>query len=171
MLVLPLAAVALTGLGCNPFASVQQKIGESVTEKVIEGATGGKVDVNSGDNAVTFRDAKTGDYSAWGENAKIPDDFPSDVPRYPGAKTVTVSLQGNKKEASLAQTTSDSVSKVVEWFAGQMRNNGFTEASSLDLGTSGKMISYEKGDVKIGATIAGDEESKETTLIISRTGE
>ncbi len=171
LFLLPLAAVALTGLGCNPFASVQQKLGEAVTEKVIEGATGGKVDVNSGDNAVTFRDAKTGDYSAWGENAKIPDDFPSDVPRYPGAKTLTVSLKGDKKEAGLSQITSDSLSKVADWFAEQMRNAGFAETSTLDLGASGKVVAYEKGSVKMGVTIAGDEEVKETSLIITRTEE
>ena len=62
-LVSALSVVALMGLGCNPVASlterVQKTVVESAVEKAIEQNAGGDVDVDlsgSGKNAVTFRD-------------------------------------------------------------------------------------------------------------------
>lgn len=161
-----LAGSALLGAGCNPVANIQQR----VTEKAIEGAinkeTGGqaKVDIN-GDQGVTYRDAKTGDYTAFGENVKIPDEMPKDFPRYANAKTLAVMVKGDKTEASLSQTTGDSLEKVVKWFEETVKGQGYTLASTMEAGGT-KIVTYEKGKVKVTASISADANSKQTTITI-----
>lgn len=161
-----LAGGALLGAGCNPIANLEQKAAEKAIEGAINKETGGqaKVDLN-GDKGVTYRDAKTGDYTAFGEDLSFPDDFPKDVPRYANAKTLAITIKGNTKDASLTQTTGDSLEKVVNWFEETLKNQEFTLASTMEAGGT-KVVAYEKGSIKVTASMTADSEKNQTTLTI-----
>ena len=86
-LVLVLAAAsALPTVGCKRLA---ERAAEKAEEKAIEKQTGGQVSINGQKGTMTIvTDAGA---MTMGELAKIPEDFPKNVPIYPGSKpTVAV---------------------------------------------------------------------------------
>lgn len=172
-LVVSLAALSFVGLGCNPMQAVQdkvsQKIGDSVASGILSQASGGKVDVNGDNGSYTFKDNKTGASVAIGENVKIPDNFPKDVPLYPGAKTLTASMgQASKSEASVTLQVTDDPQTVVKWYENQLRD--WKQASTYSMSGS-EIRSYEKGTLKLSVTIlqSGDTATKGSLIELSHT--
>ena len=170
-LVASLAVLSLVGLGCNPMQSVQdkvsQKVGDSIASGILSQASGGKVDVNGNEGNYTFKDNKTGASYSVGSNVTIPDNFPKDVPLYPGAKALTVSMgQASKSDASLTLQTSDDTQKVVKWYADQLK--GWKEASSYSMSGS-EIRAYEKDTLKLNVTILqGSDTDKGSVITLSR---
>lgn len=165
------SSVVMLGIGCNPLRQaqqkVEQKIAEGVTEKAIEGASGGKVAVDlKGDDGVVMRDNKTGDVVAFGADIKIPDDFPKAVPRYDGAKATSMSIDGAGKGATISLMTSDSIATAVEWYGARMKADGWTESQSFTAGTV-ETRTYEKGNNSLTLSISKstDGDNKDQTVI------
>jgi hypothetical protein len=161
-----LAGGALLGAGCNPVANLQQKVAEKAIEGAINKESGGqaKVDLN-GDKGVTFRDAKTGDFTAFGEDLAFPEDFPKEIPRYANAKAIAIMIKGDKSEASFSESTGDSLEKVVKWFEDTIKGQGFTLASTMEAGGT-KVVAYEKGTIKVTASMSANEDNNQTTITI-----
>lgn len=170
-----LAAVSLMGFGCNPFASVEQKVSQKVGEKVAEGilnqASGGKVSVDAQDGQYSFKDNKTGASYAVGENVSIPDTFPKDVPLYAGAKALTVSVgAAGEGDAGVTLQTTDDVATVTKWYEGKLKSDGWTQSSSATFNGS-EIRAYEKGEVKLSlSVIPGGDEEKRSVITIGRSG-
>ena len=157
------AALTLFGAGCG--ASVSQKIGDSVADRVVGAATGGKVEVNSGNDHVTFKD-KDGNVLSYGDNLTIPADFPKDVPVYAGAvvKGVTNNSSNGSVGATLNLEIADDATKVASWYDGQLKGAGFTQDSDLD--ASGTIVRmYSKANVTMSFTITTDSEKANTTWV------
>jgi predicted small secreted protein len=158
----PLLAVSLMGAGCNPFSGVQdkinQKIGETIAEKIIETGSGGKVDVDADGGSFSFKDPKTGETVALGTNVKIPDGFPTDIPRYNGALPSIASLTKDQKRAVLAVTIFD-VEPVVlaEWYEKQILANGYERKTSTPV-TESLFNEYRKGNAKMIMTVLGQKD-------------
>jgi len=163
-LIVSFAIVLLMGAGCNPVQQakdqVNQKIGEAAVAGVIDKASGGKVSADVVNNQMVFKDNKTGDMMAYGEDVKFPDDFPKDMPIYAGAKAValTISKQADKG-TSVTLKIADDVQKVTSWYADQMKGAGFAEDSSMSAGGT-EIRSYSKGSVTLSMTVASDSDSK-----------
>ncbi|MFA6504143.1 MAG: hypothetical protein WCT54_04425 [Patescibacteria group bacterium] len=166
-------SLVFLGLGCNPFQKAQdaisQKIGESVAENVISQATGGKVDINNDGNQIAFKDDKTGATSAFGEDVKLPNDFPKEVLIYPGVKIsgLTTSHE-NGESAWLMASSDDDMSKVVDWYDGQTKDGGWTKDSSLTIEKmETRVYSKDKDQLSITDAPTDDESKGKTTLIVS----
>lgn len=161
------------GLGCNPFQGAKDKINEKIGESVAEGllgkATGGKVDIKEDGGQVVFTDNKTGGSVAFGEDVKLPDDFPKNVPIYPGSKIggVTVSKQNNPS-AWVVLSSEDEVKKLVDWYADQTKSNGWKEESSLSLDKT-EVRTYSKDNEKLGLNVmpSEDETKGKSSAIIT----
>lgn len=171
-----LSGLALMGLGCNPLASLEQKVGErvaeGVAERALENAGGGKFDVDlNGTNGeaggLTVRDNKTGDFYITGTNVKIPDDFPKDIPAYKDATTMAVSFTKKSNSGFLLQQTSDDVAKVADWYKSQLQGAGFTNDGDMDAGTA-KILSFKKGTVTISVSITRDDATSKTSIQAAR---
>lgn len=165
--VIGLGALSFFGLGCNPFASLQQKVeekvGQSVAEGVLGAATKGQVDLNK--NNVQFRDNKTGDFTAYGEDLKLPDDFPKDLQTPSGAKLIGVNLAGTKKTASVTFDTTGDVASVVSFYKNLLEKDGYKESQSLS--ANGMEIrAYEKSGLKISFTAAPKDGGGATTTVV-----
>lgn len=160
-LLLPASAMALAlmGLGCNPFASVQErvekKIGQSIGEKILEGASGGKGEFEITDEGITVKDRKTGDSVGFGMGAKIPDGFPSDIPRYEGAMVAIVSMSQDKKRAVLSVTiTGVEAAKLAEWYDAEITKNGYTRSTETN-SAEALFGEYTKGNTKMIMAVIG----------------
>lgn len=167
---LSLVALSLLGIGCNPFAGVQKKIedkvSQSITEKVLEGATGGKGDFQITDEGVTIKDKETGESMGFGAGAKIPSNFPSDVPRYNGSVITIVSLTQDAKTAMLGVTVEGkTITELSEWYDTKITSAGYertSETNSAEL----VMNEYKKGNVTMNLVVTGDTtDGKATTQV------
>jgi len=158
LLVASLVAVSVMGLGCNPFASVQEKIGVTVAEKILEAGAGGKIDVDVESGGVVFKDPKTGEAISLGTNVKIPSGFPTDIPIYSGAIPSTAVLTQDGKRAALVVTVFDAESsQLTEWYNSQLIANGYERKSETDI-TKTFFNKYVKGNVKMSVIIAGQKD-------------
>lgn len=173
-LVSALSVIALTGLGCNPVASlterVQKTVVESAVEKAMEQNGGGDVDVDlsgSGKNAVTFRDEKTGDYTAWGEDVEVPSEFPSDVPRLNGSKVIQVMLSKQGKSATISFTSTDSFDRVAEQMDAAAKAQGYTRTGVMEASTEARVMTYEKDKLTLAVTVATNSSSEEQSVLVT----
>lgn len=175
---LPLAAaltsVVLMGWSCNPFQAakekVEQKAADSIAGGILSKATGGKVNVDTDSGKVQFRDNKTGNTVAFGEDLKLPSDFPSDVPIYGGAKISAISTNKQEGSANATLTSTDAQDKVLKWYEDKMKADGWEEKNSSTMNNV-EFREYEKGKVTIAVSVwPNEEEGKSGTFItVSRT--
>ncbi len=156
------AGLALFGAGCNPFARVEQKIGEAVAERAIEAVSGGDVDID-GDNGFTVGDPKTGDVASWGTDVKLPSGFSEVLPRYPSGTVITASIQNKGKSGSFVQVIESDGNEVLGWYDEQLKRGGFELESEMTLGVTVRQ--YEKVGMKISISVMSevDEESGKMT--------
>ncbi|OGL73338.1 hypothetical protein A3E39_00060 [Candidatus Uhrbacteria bacterium RIFCSPHIGHO2_12_FULL_60_25] len=176
-----LGLLATLGFGCNPFQAakdkISEKIGEKVVEKTLEKAiekSGAKdVDVDLDKQGFTFKDEKTGQVFSMGDNVAVPDNFPSDVPRYPDATPKSVTMNEEQQEASLMLETSGGLDEVVAWYKDEMPKQGWKSASSFD-SAQAKIMSFEKdengGTAKLSVSVTGDTSDGKTSIILARNG-
>ncbi|HWQ99756.1 MAG TPA: hypothetical protein VN397_02810 [Candidatus Methylomirabilis sp.] len=175
--IMALGLFTTLGIGCNPFQSakdkISEKIGEKVVENVIEKAikkdSGKNVDVDLQKGGFSFKDEKTGQVFAVGEGVKIPDSFPSDVPRYPGATPKSVSLVDEQQEAGMVLETSDALEKVASWYKSEAQKSGWKSASTFNSEQT-NIMSFEKeengGTAKFTVSVSGNQSSDGNVMII-----
>lgn len=167
-----LALVVLAGAGCkNPVDAAReratQKVNEYAAEKLIESASGGKVDVdfNGGDD-VTVK-GEDGSSLSVGTDVKMPKNLSSDIPQYPGTKTSAVSFDTAGKNGGFTQTTPDALEDVYKALSSKLLAQGFTK--TVDSRMDGVIISgFEKGNVKFTISISRGETDTETSIILTR---
>lgn len=163
-----LVLVVLVVVGNMIKAKVEKKIGEGIAEKMIEGATGGKVDISG-------LDAEKGEMTITGKDGEkvtigggLPKDMPKDIPVYPGSE-VKGSLSGfsNKEDSSgvyLTLATKDSFDKVVAYYKAELPKQGWTVENTLDSAETA-MLAVKKSDNRSGAfTISNVKDENMTTI-------
>ena len=115
------AAVGCAVLGCVLLASscetVKEKLAQKATEAAIEHASGGEVKIDSNNHTVTVKSEK-GNVQFSGAGSKIPDDWPKDIPVYPGAQ-VKMSMS-NSEQQLLALETTDSPDQAVAFYKSKL---------------------------------------------------
>lgn len=152
------ATAALVALpGCE---KMKEKLAEKAAEKAVEGATGGKVDLNSSSGGITIKDEKNGAVVQAGAGAKVPTDWPSSVPVYPGA-TVEASM-GTPQGKTLHLSSADSADKVIAFYKGKLPGK---QTALVDLGQS-KTLAHENGKDKIAVVVGASGDGK-TTIMLS----
>lgn len=155
-------AFALLSTGCK---SPGEKLAEKATEKMLEtaGGEGTDVDIDSETGEMTIKSEGTEITSS----AKLPSDWPSDVPVYTGA-----TVSGSFSSSSEGQfggwvnlTTPDSADKVKTWYADELLKEGWEEEgnfSSSSDGLDSTMISYTKSERSL--LISMGQDSADTNL-------
>jgi len=158
------------GFGCNPFQKAEDKINDKISEKVTEGilggVTGGQVDVDKDGEEVRFKDNKTGNEVAYGEDLKVPDNFPKSVPLYPDAKIKGIMISGSEdKNATLTMGTEDEMAKVLAWYEDKMSGNDWQEDQSWSF-EGMETRSYSNGQERMTLSISAQEDEGMKTAII-----
>jgi hypothetical protein len=162
LIVLPFLAALLAGLsstGCR-------RMREKAEEEAIERATGGKVHIDTAGQGVTVASPDGGASVAWGASAKVPDDFPKNVPIYPGA-SIKGSVSTNDRGKSgfvLTMDCSDTPDPVVTYYKTQL---GSSMKSTMDMSSGlGHMMTFQDEANKqvVNVVINGDERTHRTTI-------
>ncbi|MEK7638185.1 MAG: hypothetical protein AAB375_02050 [Patescibacteria group bacterium] len=140
-------------------------LGKSAAERAIEAATGGNADVNSDDGDVTV---KTDD-GTWSTSAKLPADFPNDVPLYPGAivqgSVASAQQQGGGHYAGLEIT--DSIDKVMSWYKSEVPAKGWKVNASYEV-DGGLMLGGTKDTRELVVTISKDGDKVAIGLVVTQ---
>jgi len=170
VLFVSLTALVFFGFGCNPFQKAEDKINDKISEKVTEGilggVTGGQVDVDKDGEEVRFKDNKTGNEVAYGEDLKVPDNFPKSVPLYPDAKIKGIMISGSEdKNATLTMGTEDEMAKVLAWYEDKMSGNDWQEDQSWSF-EGMETRSYSNGQERMTLSISAQEDEGMKTAII-----
>jgi hypothetical protein len=171
-----LAALLLsTATGCCPLLNeASDEASERVTEEIIEGATGGEVDIEEDGGSVTIETEEGAVTIEGGEGSDLPEDWPSDMPVYDG--TITGSSSFSTPEGmSMTVTieTSDSADDVLAFYNAELQSEGWTEDFSADTSEGGERavslvvskddrngtvaISEEGGTTFVGVTVIAEQ--------------
>lgn len=152
----------VAGAGCKSSAEKQ-------AEKTAEEVTGGqaKIDEKTGSVEVKTRDKEGKETNVqFGPNSKIPDDFPKNVPIYPGSKVMsTVSLAEGKNGHLVTLSTTDEPSKVVEYYKKNLV--GFKSDSELGAG-EGTMLMMSNAELAVSISVTRSEGDTLVQLTVSK---
>lgn len=149
----PAVALILLGFGC----------GQSVTESMINAELGGQGSVDLEGGTVDYR-GENGERAQFGENVTIPNDFPSDVPRYENATIIAVTQ--TDEGDSLQFTTTDSAAVVMNWYKSELTNWQIIVDGNY---TGSHYAQYQNDGVVISISASGSENL--TSVVITRTQE
>ena len=183
-------AVALPGCGCRQ--KVSEKIAEKAVEKAIESSAqkdgkdvSVKVDSGNGSMSITSKDGsgsvemKTGEKSVTiktqdgvfvsGDASKLPENFPKDVPVYPGAKLNAVTAIAQDAIFTVGMESSDAADKVAGYYKKELAAQGWTESQAVNQEGEHPVQSmgYTKGERGAMVTISREEDK---TVIAVMTG-
>jgi hypothetical protein len=155
------AAAALPSVACRKLA---EKAEERAIEKSLEKQGGGQVNINGQNGSMTV----TTDASSFemGAGAKVPDDFPSAVPIYPGAKPAFAARSTDPKGKaawSVQLETPDSKDQVVAFYKDHM--SGFKQSATADLGKSA-MAAWDGPQYAV-TLMVGAENPKTTSISLN----
>lgn len=123
------------------------------------------LNVNNKTGTVTVN--KDGNTASYGSNVSLPAGFPSSMPLYSGAKLIAAS-KTNDSDYSATAVSSDSTSKVSNYYKTELVAKGWTIDSSSDSSSNfgtGTYLNISNGQLQgtVGVTATAD---KETTISI-----
>jgi hypothetical protein len=166
---LSFAVLITASAGCSKIVEkIQEKAIETAVEKGVESQSGGKVKLDlSGQRAsVSSKDGKT--QATFGQGASVPEDFPKQVPIYPGS-TISSSMSDRSTSPShtLIFKTSDASAKVIGYYKGELK--GFRVEQETDMGTSHIMKFVDAQQSKLEVQLVASEEGDSATNVILHT--
>lgn len=171
-LFVPLAAVLLLGAGCHPIQDAKERAMNGIVDKAIEHTvkvqTGQDVDVNIKDGGMNVT-GENGASFAMGENLKLPDNFPSDVPVYGSVAIKSSSVDTAKGSVFLIMTSKDSADDISAWYKTEAKAKGWTQKSSLEMSKGNYILTFEDKDKStLAVTVSRGKDSDETSLTVTR---
>ena len=125
----------------------------------------GVTTITSDKNTVTSTSAD-GTTVVSGEGAKVPDEFPKDIPVYAGVKVLSASSSPKEATFTLNLQSNDPVKTVAEYYAKEMVAQGWKETQKMEESGDNPMImlNYEK-DNRIAMIHAMNDGGKATIMI------
>jgi hypothetical protein len=159
-IILAVSLVSLASLtGCG---KIKEKIAEKIAEKAIEKATGAEdVDLNSSSGGVTIKNAE-GEVFQSGKGTKVPADWPSDVPVYPGS--TVFSAVSTPKQKFVHLQTKDSPDTVVTFYKGKLAGEKTHEMSMNET----RAVTFKDGK-RVTSVIVGEPDRKTKVAVIQLT--
>ena len=137
-----------------------------VAEKAIEAGLSGEaanveidLDDGSGSLAMNIAGEEGAGRVVMGSAAAIPDDFPKDVPLYPGMSLEMVMAMSEQHSFSIQASTQDALDKVAAHFQGEAGKKGWVEELSMNQGGDQpmSMLNYTKEGRVLNLMLVSDE--------------
>jgi hypothetical protein len=152
-------ALLVPSLGCR---RIRERLLEKAGEKAAESAAGDDEAIEKSGRGITFKGNKPGEAITVG-TGKVPDDFPKDVPIYPGAKIIGgASTGGASPSKSVSLKTEDAPAKVLAFYQSKI------PASAKKLSNS-TTLTYEDGGRRITIFARRGNATDDTFVVLSVT--
>ena len=143
VLIIVLVIVGVVVLGCCGGITTCMLIARHAAQSVQESI---KQDMRS-------RGVSVGGVTEGGTEAKLPDNFPSDVPVYSGLRpTVSVADRAHDAGSVGFISSSASSSDVVSFYHDKMKSGGWTEDTNLSVGST-TTLAYSQGASKVTVSV------------------
>jgi len=157
-----LAAGALAaGLGLSGCG----QIAESATEKLIEQAAGGSVDVNIEGDGVTVEGSEGA--MSIGGSVDLPDNWPSEVPTYGDGTLVLVSVDAASGSATAMWNTDQSVDDAASAVKSMVEGAGYSVDSESKM-TDVSILGATGNGYRLDISVGGQEGSTAITLVATK---
>lgn len=134
-------------------------------EKAIERETGKDAQVNISEEGLSIRSMAEELTMTAGRDAKLPEDFPSDVLVYEKARIETAMQSGSGTVLSLRST--DDPEKIVTVYKERMTAEGWTQQASMDMGSQ-QMAVFAKDDRIATVVVTPDDDASVIGLTLAR---
>jgi hypothetical protein len=128
---------------------------------------GGAVNVNVDGESATVTTEDGSSTVAVGAAAKIPDDFPKDVPLYKGMEVMAVQKDAASGATGFTATSKDGTAKVAEFYKKQAAAEGWTQDADMPQGPM-HMLAFSKGDRKLNVVLMGDGNATNIQLTVGK---
>ena len=138
----------------------------NITDKRVERPTGGKVKVDEKKGSVQFKDKQGKGSAEFGDNVKMPEAFPKDIPIYSSAKIKSAisSKSGKSTVVMVTFETRDGIAKVGDYYKGALTANGYGITATQAAGNL-ITLSAEKKQTKVTISVNGG--NNRTAVLIS----
>jgi hypothetical protein len=164
LVVLAFTSLALLGFGCSPTEMISDKLGEKAVEGIINKQLGGEGEVDLSNGTMNLK-TKDGNVT-YGDNVKLPSDFPKDVPLHESAKVVMASSQ--ETSASYLGTSTETVETITAWYWKALEEKGWKKSSEESVLDS-RYRQYTKDKRTLTIAIGGDPDAKPLSTSITLT--
>lgn len=139
--------------------------GQDADGKMVNMKIGGENDAVS----MTVQGADGNVQMTAGASAKIPDDFPKDIPVYPGLKLQMVQTIESGKSYMVQGNSGDAVEKAAAFYKKEAAAQGWTEQSSMNQAGDNpmQMFTYAKGERTLTVMIMRDSSENRTSISLT----
>ena len=157
-LISALAIFALFTTSCgNNDEKAAKKTSEEIAEKMIENATGNKVDVdvdkNGDKGSITIKGDNGEEVTISSNGDEIPDNFPSDIYLAEGEIASVGSINsGENNIITIVMNVKEKTEKIAEKIAKEMKANGWKSEMNMTTDEGGMQM-YSKEDNSLTITI------------------
>ena len=118
-----------------------------------------------GSDGIGFNDRATGDVVNLGQNVKIPDDFPSYIPRFANANVMIAIKDVARNSFNTSQDVSEDTAAVRRFIDQSYQSTDFKIAN--ELGANYVMLfDYENATIRVHYQIARDNTKGKTNVLI-----
>jgi hypothetical protein len=155
------ALAALTALAlaasCGPCGGrIGRKVVEKAIERRVEKETGKKVDIDlKGKEGQIKITGKEGSFEA-GEKVAVPDDFPKDVPIYPGAQA-RMAMKNKDQGVTMMLGSKDSLDQVASFYKKELADKGWKQEAEMTM-PEHRMFTCSKENRKVVVSVTKDQE-------------
>lgn len=129
----------------------------------------GTTTISAGNN--TFKSTSAdGTVFMSGEGAKIPDDFPKDVPIYAGSTVFSSSTSPKDTTYAVQLQSNDKIKNVSDYYVKEMTAQGWKENQKTEISGDSPMtmLSYEKDERTVVINIMSDHEKSTIMISVSK---
>lgn len=140
---------------------------QGAVENKINAELKGDATVDLDDNGITINDDDEGTTARFGENVKLPDNFPEEIPVLDGAKIagVTVTL---KEGTWISMTTEKTAEEAAGWYDAKLLAADWTVTGTYSArGMMTKM--YENGSFNLTVIVSAGEDGGPTGVMVTET--
>lgn len=139
-----------------------------MTEKTIKDKAGNKVTIDEKNGKINLKNKEGKTSAEFGENVKLPKDFPKDIPIYKGEKIKTaMSTKDDQGTAKLVTfEVSDSLEKVGDFYQKELNDSGYRISGTF---SADKLTTFsaEKDNTKVVMSIAQDKDKTIVSINVS----
>lgn len=160
IVVVVLAILSIGGYLVSRF--LLNKVAEQTTESLIEGATGGKVDIDSEGEDFSI-ETEDGSYSMTGKD-EWPEDMPSSVPKFTYGSIEISSKSSSGDSASWSVSFTDVKSGAYDSYTSELEKSGWSETGNMSSGGS-QIANMENSEYYLIFTYDANENSG--SLVVS----
>ena len=160
ILTVVVGVAVLYGVGSNTYRAFTQRATEQVVEETIEEATEkeAEVDISEGGEKITV-ETEEGSFTVGKQ--ELPENFPTDMPIYPGSTILSTS--SNADNTVVIFSTDDSVETVTDYYKKELASDDWEVETTASMANA-TLLGINKGELNGGIVI--NESDEETQIVI-----